>query len=253
MRSTNRVFARTPIFARLKRAKMGVSRFVQTCLFLIALPMVAQTAGGPQPAAPAPQPAVNNTIVIDPAHGGNDTGAQIGKDNEKDINQQFAAKLRSLLQARSFDVKLLRDGDATLTPDQRAGAANQMHAAACIVLHASATGEGVHVYTSSLHEVASLEAQVIVRWRRAQAPYIEQSLRLSDKLAEAFARAHITATSGHTFVAPLDSLQCPAVLVEVGPRGNTPASDAGYQQSVADAIAGTLLQWREEAKAVVKP
>lgn len=252
MRSTNKKYLGAPFFRALLVRKNGASRVAQFFLLLTTFSLSAQTTSTPATSAPA-QPAVNNTIVLDPAHGGDDNGAQIGKAVEKDINQQFATRLRSLLQARSFDVKLLRDGDATLTPDQRAGAANQSHAAACILLHSSATGEGVHIYTSSLHEMPQLETPVITRWKRAQAPFIQQSLNLSDKLAEAFSRAHITATSGHTFAAPLDSLQCPAVLVELGPIGDKPASDSGYQQSVADAIAGTLLQWREEAKAVVKP
>ncbi|MBS1816235.1 MAG: N-acetylmuramoyl-L-alanine amidase [Acidobacteria bacterium] len=211
----------------------------------------------PSKQAPPAQPAINNNIIVlDPAHGGEDTGAHIGQLNEKDINMQLATRLRSLLQARTFDVKLLRDGDPTPAPtaDQRAGAANQMHAAVCIVLHSSATGEGVHIYTSALKAASETGSSAIVRWDRAQTSYIQQSMRLSDKLSEALTRSRMATSNGRTFVAPLDALQCPAILIELGPihGGNTLPSDTGYQQTVADAIAGTLLQWREDAKAVVK-
>lgn len=213
----------------------------------------SEAAKSEAPKLPVPQP---NVIVLDAAHGGDDTGARIGNSPEKDVNQQIATRLRSLLQARSFDVKYLREADAALTPDQRAGQANQARATACIVIHSASTGEGVRIYTSALaNQQPSADGPLLIRWNRAQAPYIDQSRRLADRITQALTRSRTSAAIGRTFTVPIDSMQCPAVLIEVGPtgQGKTMPTDTIYQQQIAEAIAGTLMQWRDEAKAVVKP
>src|SRR6266581_9570480 len=63
----------------------------------------SQNPGRP-PAAPTP------VILIDPAHGGTESGAVLGPDNlEKDVTLAFARRLRQDLVSRGVQVRLLRD------------------------------------------------------------------------------------------------------------------------------------------------
>ena len=158
----------------------------------------AAYSGGaqPQPAAP---PAVNRPLVfIDPAHGGTETGATLA-DNalEKNVTLALGNQLRTALTAAGFTVVSTRDGDLTepLTTDQRAEVANRSHAIACVVLHATGTGSGVHVYTSTLQplpaQAAGTEDFVPVLWDSAQVEFVGQSLRLSGDLTSALKKANL--------------------------------------------------------------
>ena len=75
--------------------------------------------------------------------------------SKKTATLAFSVRLRSLLSARGIVVVTTRESDVTLDPDQRAEIANHMHAQACLSLHASESGAGVHLFTSSLHAVAA--------------------------------------------------------------------------------------------------
>lgn len=210
------------------------------------------------------QPPVFNRdmVVIDPAHGGSDTGALITDSlSEKDVTMALASRLRSLLTARGFTVVLTRDNaNATLSNDQRAELANKAHAVACLVIHASASGNGVHIGTSTLgSSLASIppagakQSAGAIVWDRAQEIYISQSLRLANQVGAAISRSSIPLTTERAALRPLDNLMCPAISIEITLQGtagsvSTPVSDSSYQQHIADAIAGALLFWRNQAQ-----
>ncbi len=82
------------------------------------------------------------TIVIDPGHGGTDTGA-VGPDGtpEKDLTLTISKKLAEQLKKEIKDahVFLTRDGDATLTLDDRVRFANTKKADYFISIHANAS------------------------------------------------------------------------------------------------------------------
>jgi N-acetylmuramoyl-L-alanine amidase len=103
---------------------------------------VAQEA--PEAAAPAP---TRPTIVIDPGHGGSETGA-IGPSgtHEKELTLLLAQGLARALSARlPVRVELTRDEDAELPLDTRAAIANQHRAALFISIHLnSSLGAGAH-------------------------------------------------------------------------------------------------------------
>ena len=221
----------------------------------------------PKPATPPKLSTTlnRNLIVLDPAHGGTDSGSRIG-DNllEKDITLALAFRLRTLLTARGFTVILTRDSDAAtqqatpnsaptpLTFDDRAGIANHARAAACLLLHATGRGNGVHLYSSEL-DPAPGEA-TILPWLTAQAAWVPASQQLERNLATALGRSHIALVSSTASVRPVDSLTCPALVLELAPQDSDPRSvnDAGYQESVAQAIAGALVFWQNQVQAPTK-
>jgi N-acetylmuramoyl-L-alanine amidase len=219
--------------------------------------VLAQTPATPPPAAPATVSLNRNIIFLDPAHGAVDSGSRID-DNlvEKEVTLSFAYKLRSLLTARGFTVILTRENDAPtqpntptpLTLDDRAALANHAHPVACLLLHATAAGNGVHLYSSELDPTPGEPTPN--PWLTAQAPWVAQSFRLQKQLGQAFTRATIPLVLSRASVRPLDSLTCPALVVELAPNGSDASSvnDADYQQHVAEAIANALVFWKNQAQ-----
>ena len=137
-----------------------------------------------------------------------------------------------------------------MTPDQRAGLANHVHPFACIILHATGTGSGVHLITSAL--TSPPEPSALTPWDSAQAAFLQQSDRLAAELSTAIARTGIPVHTSRATIRPLDNLTCPAVLVELAPVRELSVADAGYQARVAQAIATALLFWRGHAEPEVR-
>ena len=187
-----------------------------------------------------------STIVIDPSHGGADSGSRISDDIvEKDVTLALAFRLRSLLTARGFNVVLTREDDkatnatppfAPLTLDDRAGIANHERAAACIFLHATSSGSGVHVYTSELTPApGELPA---APWLTLQGSWVgAASQHLASRIADALNRSRIPLVDGNATIRPLDSTACPAHVYELAPRTHDPHSinESEYPQSIAQA------------------
>ena len=186
-----------------------------------------------------------------------DSGSRIG-DNilEKDVSLALAFKLRSLLTARGFNVIMTRDSDppASDTPptalalDDRAGIANHARASACLLLHATGSGMGIHLYSSEL--MPEPEEAEQLPWLTAQAAWVPQSQRLEKDLATALTRSHIPLVMSSASVRPVDSLTCPALVVELAPRTADPATinDAAYQQRIAESIATSLIFWQNQVQ-----
>ena len=218
----------------------------------------ARHATPSSPPGPAPIPINRTVIVLDPAHGGVDSGSQISDTTvEKNVTLALAFRLRSLLTARGFSVVMTRDEDAAAVPnaqgsamtlDDRAGIANHAHAAACLVLHATPSGNGVHLYRSELE--ASEGQAFVVPWLTAQSPWLAQSQRLEKQMATAFSRAGLALVTSRASVRPIDSLTCPALVVELAPSGDDADSinDTDYQQRVALTIAGAMLFWQNQVQ-----
>ncbi len=222
-----------------------------------ATPTQAQNQS--QTKAPSASTLNRSVVVLDPAHGGADSGSRIGDAlMEKDVTLALAFRLRSLLAARGFTVVLTRDSDAALsagaqaaplTLDDRAGTANHAHAAACLLIHATGRGTGVHLYGSDLEP--TLDEAAPLPWLTAQSAWIPASLQLERGFGAALSRSHIPLVSSTASVRPVDSLTCPALVVELAPETEDVRSvnDAGYQERVATALAGALVVWENQVQA----
>lgn len=201
--------------------------------------------------APAQQP----VVLLDPARGGPQGGAHIAdRVEEKQVTLQVAQRLASLLRARGFAVEMTRDADADASIDQRAALANTTHPIACVLLHAAATGQGVHLFTTTLAQPATVDPNAPVPWDGAQAAFAARSQALASALRDAFTRTKLGVTTGTTWSRPMDNMQCPAVLVEMGPlKDGTTADDPPYGIKVADTVAGTMLFWRNKVGTMTPP
>jgi N-acetylmuramoyl-L-alanine amidase len=201
-------------------------------------------------APPAPQPRF--AVVLDAAHGGDDSGALLPEDGFAPGTEKFATlalsvRLRSLLSARGIPVVTTREADTAIPLDRRAEIANRAAAQACLSFHASQSGTGIHLYVSAL---ASTAPTRFLPWKTAQASWITRSLALAGDLNSALTHAGFTVTLGRTTLPAVDSMACPAVAIELAPESADPRAappdDPGYQARVAQALAAALVQWRSE-------
>jgi N-acetylmuramoyl-L-alanine amidase len=235
-------------------------------LCLLALSAVASRAQTPAPAAPQkdqpfyvnqpsaiPKPP-RNVILLDPAHGGDDTGAQLPNNAvEKEVTQAFATRLKPLLAAAGFTPLTTHDSDADLSTDIRAGIANHSRATACLILHATSSGTGIHIATSALPDDATPSHNPIL-WNTAQTASLPQSLRLANELGLAIDQAKLPILLIRASIPPLDNLTCPAAVIELAPLNpDTPVTDATYQQQAAQAIATALTSYRTHNEPATNP
>jgi N-acetylmuramoyl-L-alanine amidase len=208
------------------------------------------TPSSPAPATPAgePPPLLTaargiRTIVLDPGHGGAETGARgPGGTLEKDITLAVAQQLKTLIENKlGLRVLLTRSGDETMSLDQRAAFANNNKADLFLSLHTNASTRsnvsGAEVLYLSLDEYGP-EAQsaalqtadtipalggstrtiAIVPWDLAQARHIDRSAQLA-RLVDASLRQRVSMSGRALQQAPLRVLvgaNMPAVLVEMG-------------------------------------
>jgi N-acetylmuramoyl-L-alanine amidase len=116
-------------------------------------------ARAPKPEAPAAKPDTDPRplVVLDPGHGGIDTGTRgPGGELEKDVVLAFAKELREKLEAAGkYRVSMTRDDDTFIPLNDRVRFARTRNAALFVSIHADALpkregqADGATVYTLS--------------------------------------------------------------------------------------------------------
>jgi N-acetylmuramoyl-L-alanine amidase len=188
-------------------------------------------------------------VVLDAAHGGRDTGAHLASHlDEKDLVLALSIRLRSMLSARGIPVLTTRESDVTLPPAKRAAMVNARKPAACLILHASDSGSGIHLFTSSLPPA---QPTTFLPWDQAQAAYLQQSLRWAAEINTAMTHAGVPVTLGRTAMQPLDNMTCPSAAVEIAPLTKDGAvtaalTDPDYQSRILAGLAAAIEDWRHD-------
>lgn len=232
------------------RNAIGASAFLVAATFASAQAPPAPAAPS-VPAPPQAPPQPRFVVLLDAAHGGDDPGGKLSDQPEKAFTLALSVKLRSLLAARGIQVVTTRESDSDLAPNRRAEIANHTNAQACLSLHATETGSGVHLFASSLPPGPPNR---LPAWRTAQAAWVTRSLALAGVLNSALQQAGVSVTLGRTALPEVDSMTCPALAVEVAPgrtQGSDDKTDPGdpeYQARVAEALAAALLEWKTEGR-----
>ncbi len=238
-------------------ARIFLARYLSLvlCALAASASLLASPLEGPAQQQPALPPRSSATvqpqflIVLDAAHGGTDSGAHLGAHfDEKDLVLALSIRLRSMLAARGVPVITTRESDVTLPPAKRAALANAHKPAACLILHASDSGSGIHLFTSSLPPA---QPATFLPWDQAQAAYLQRSLRWAAEINTAMTHAGVPVTLGRTAMQPLDNMTCPAAAVEIAPltkQGEISAAltDADYQSRILAGLAAAIEGWRHD-------
>lgn len=91
-----------------------------------------------------------NTVVIDPGHGGHDSGTRNRISREADINLSVGKKLRDRLKAMGYQVVMTRDTDNFIALQDRVRIANRHNNAIFISIHfndGGSSARGVETFT----------------------------------------------------------------------------------------------------------
>ena len=240
-----------------------------------------QTAAAPPP--PAPEPSGIRTIVVDPGHGGAETGA-IGPAGtmEKELTLLIARALAErLAQELGVRVSLTRTDDVDLALDERSALANQHRADLFLSLHlnsaARGTAKGAETFFLSLQasdERASSLAQIenvtgespaepgseqfdlqLLLWDLAQSRHLAASQRLATLIQEELNRQLDLPDRG-VKQAPFRVLMgaaMPAVLVELGFLSSADEEkrlrDPAYRAELVTTLVRAVGRFKSESEA----
>jgi N-acetylmuramoyl-L-alanine amidase len=215
-----------------------------------------QIGGGGATASPPSRPITPAAIrryfaVVDPSHGGDERGATLSDQMaEKDITLAFARRLRQELETRGLATLLLRDGDSTLSVDQRASLANSAHPAIYLCVHAASQGNGVRVY-SALVPAGTENRGPFLGWDAAQSAFQLLSRSAGAALVTELENKQIPARSLIAPLRPLNNISAAALALEVAPPSKdvSQLNSAAYQQMVAGAIAAGIGGVRDKLEA----
>jgi N-acetylmuramoyl-L-alanine amidase len=229
-------------------------------------PAPQATAHAPVPAVPPPVPAPAGSpatpvagatavaiaaqyfVVVDPGHGGDERGAALSDQlAEKEVTLAFALRLRQQLQARGFTTLMLREGDATMSLDQRANMTNAARPAIYICLHAASQGSGVRLYTALLPAGAEGRGPFL-DWNTAQAGFRAASQTAETSLATELGKRQVAVRSLLAPLRPLNNITAAAVAIEIAPpTGKLADLDSpAYQQLVAESVTAGIEAVRDQ-------
>lgn len=218
----------------------------------------------PAPVTPPPPAAQTQTpqakppsgprflVIIDPGHGGAETGAVITPTLlEKDVVLALGRRVQRELQNRGIAAGLLRNSDVAIALDQRATATNAARPALYITLHAANTGRGVHLFTSML-PAENLQRGNFLPWDRAQAAFLDLSGTVAGSVAVELEARKLPNATLVAPLRPMNNIAAPAFAVELAPPGDDVEDIANpeYQEKVAQAIAAGVAAVRSKVPEV---
>jgi N-acetylmuramoyl-L-alanine amidase len=206
----------------------------------------AQSGGGG--AAPTTGVPLTYFAVVDASHGGSERGAALSSQlAEKDVTLAFARLLRRELEARGLATLVLRDGDSTLTLDQRASLTNVAHPLIYICLHASSEGHGVRLYTALVSSEGA-NSGPFLDWDTAQFAFLPASQAAAAGLGAELQRRKISVRVLMAPLRPLNNIAAAAVAIEVAPppEGTGTLISSAYQELVAGGVAAGVLLVRDK-------
>ena len=207
---------------------------------------------GPSVQSPRPYqrkviPGSFDTVVIDPGHGGQDSGASSHNLTEKVVTLDLGVRLAQELQKLGFKTLLTRDEDTYVSLADRVAFAKTVPDAIFVSLHCNFTSDptarGIEIYRCSQKSATGM---MFVKFGGSEEPLDRTEERLAQCLGDSVVQTiHAEmrgAKTANFFV--VRNLDYPAVLVESGFLTNgedarrlaTPA----YRQQLAESLAGGI-------------
>ena len=231
------------------------SGFILLTVAAAALPAAGQ-APQPGPASSATAPKLD-VVVLDPAHGGSDSGARGPAGTiESEVVLDFARAIRVGLEAQGFRAVLTREGNQGPSFDERSALINGLSDAVFVSLHVASTGPPgtarVYYYSALPSPSSPTLAQPgpgrpplttrpsgLIEWGRAQEHYVELSRRLADlvqiQLAQQFRGSpEIPAAAA---IRQLRTVAAPAIAIEISSITSDPPQLARMGQPIGEALA----------------
>ena len=140
-------------------------------------------------------------IVLDPGHGGRDTGA-VGPTGtfEKVINLDLAYKVRQYLQRLGHEILLTREADTFVSLQERWELANQSNADIFVSIHCNASdpqeAEGLEVWHDNAMGPNVALAYAVLRWLLVTTARVNRGTKYKESESEEFAVLRNTTMPG---------------------------------------------------------
>lgn len=232
-------------------------------LILFAVATAALPAAGqaqpPKPATPA-TPHKLAVVVIDPAHGGSDSGARGSNGTiESEVVVDFGRAIRVALEAKGFRAVLTREGNQSPSFDERSALINGLSDAVFVSLHISSTGPvgTARVYFCSIPPPSEAppgpgqppahRPSGLLEWDRAQEPYLDSSRRLAElvqiQLAQRFQGSPETPASAS--IRQLRTVAAPAIAIEISSVASDPSRLTQMGQPLGEALARAAAAFQQ--------
>jgi N-acetylmuramoyl-L-alanine amidase len=200
-------------------------------------------------------------VIIDPGHGGQDSGAIAGGVLEKDLTLDIAQRVDRLLNAQGMMTLLTRNGDSYVSLGDRARLINRTDNAVVVSIHLNdgprAGASGIETYFAAQQATG---IPVIASWL----PFLQkvanprpnlESQSLAQSIQQqlvARTQAVNRGTKAQQFYV-LANVRHPAVLVEggflTGKNDIGKLADANYRELLAMGITDGILKYRDTVKA----
>jgi N-acetylmuramoyl-L-alanine amidase len=215
------------------------------------------------PTQPTREPGVN-TIIIDPGHGGSNTGA-VGRDGtlEKEVALQLARMLRRRLEQRFLvRVVLTREEDVEIPLDTRSSIANQfkgdLFVSLLLSLEPSDERAALAVQLENQGSLPQVGDELydlqLILWDLAQSSYMAASQRLAT-LVQAELNETLGLRNRGVKQAPfrvLLGVAMPAILVELGflsnPEEEKRLAEFAFRAELVDALVRAVSRYVAETE-----
>lgn len=194
-------------------------------------------------------------VLIDPAHGGEETGVVSDKLREKDFTMNLALLIRQEAQQKgNFDVQLTRSEDRTVTLSERHKAATALKPDCLLSLHVNAglgkKATGYEVYFPGFQNtVAGGNESAAILKDMEKNRHLNDSVRLAQAIQSGLESVFPRLGRGlRDAPSPLlDGLAIPGVIVEIGfathPEDRKKLTDEGTQRAIARALVAGLWKY----------
>ena len=180
-----------------------------------------------------------NTVVIDPGHGGHDSGTRNRISREADINLSVGKKLRDRLKTMGYQVVMTRDTDNFIALQDRVRIANRHNNAIFISIHFNDGGSSARddALQGNAQDSMNIALATAVQGHMLKGPLaIKEGISMVDRGIKR-ARYSVLCTIKH-----------PAILVEGGfmsnPQEALLIATERYQNFMASSLAAAVHQYR---------
>ena len=211
----------------------------------------------PRLAQPSAAPGPFAVVILDPGHGGQDSGAMCGGLLEKDLTLDVARRIDRLLDSEGIATVMTRLGDTYVSLADRAAFANRIRNCIFVSIHFNEDNKpvasGVETYYAA-HQITAgsfMASWLPFLWRPLSDSPNPESQRLAGLVQEALVartRAINRGTQpGQFFV--IANVSSPAVLIEGGFLTNkediSKLTSQDYRDQIAAAVADGILHFRD--------
>src|SRR5436305_10783376 len=200
-------------------------------------------------------------VILDPGHGGQDSGAIAGGVLEKDLTLDIAQRVGRLLDAQGMMTLLTRNGDSYVSLGDRARLINRADNAVVVSIHLN---DGLRPDVSGIETYFAAQQATGIPMIASWLPFLPKVANPrpnpeSQSLAQ-FVQQQLVArtqavnrgTKAQQFYV-LANVRHPAVLVEggflTGKNDIGKLADANYREQLAVAISDGILKYRDTVKA----